>query len=79
MHAPLVGPYLLGRHAALVRRGIYLSVVDRERFRREAQHAYEFVLSDPEDRLLTWTWPRWIPIDDTARALHRFEWLERSL
>lgn len=79
MHAPLVGPYLLGRHAALVRRGIYLSVVDRERFRREAQHAYEFVLNDPEDRLLTWTWPRWIPIDDTARALPRFEWLERNL
>jgi len=79
MHAPLVGPYLLGRHAALVKRGIYLSVVDRARFCRETQHAYEFVLPDPDDRLLTWAWPRWIPIDDTARALKRFEWLEDNL
>ena len=79
MHAPLVGPYLLGRHAALVKRGIYLSVVDRTRFRRETQHAYECVLPDPDDRLLTWAWPRWIPLDDTARALKRFEWLEDNL
>ncbi len=79
MHAPLVGPYLLGRHAALVKRGLYLSVVDRERFRREAQAAYEFVLPDPADRLLTWAWPRWIPIDNAARALSRFSWLEDQL
>lgn len=79
MHAPLVGPYLLGRHAALAGRGVYLSVVDRERFRNEAQAAYEAVLPDPASRLLTWTWPRWIPLDNTARALARFEWLEREL
>jgi hypothetical protein len=30
MHAPLVGPYPLGRHKALAGRGVYLSVVDRE-------------------------------------------------
>lgn len=79
MHAPLVGPYLLGRHAALAGRGVYLSVVDRERFRANAQAAYEAVLPDPATRLLTWTWPRWIPLDDTARALARFEWIEREL
>jgi haloalkane dehalogenase len=79
MHAPIVGPYLLGRHNVLAGRGVYLSVVDRDRFRREAQAAYEAVLPDPASRLLTWTWPRWIPLDGTARALARFEWLEREL
>jgi pimeloyl-ACP methyl ester carboxylesterase len=79
MHAPLVGPYLLGRHNALAGRGIYLSVVDRERFRREAQPVYEAVLPDATSRLLTWVWPRWIPLDDSAQALPRFAWLEREL
>ncbi|MBK1662393.1 alpha/beta fold hydrolase [Paracraurococcus ruber] len=79
MHAPLVGPYLMGRHNVLAGRGVYLSVVDRERFRQRAQPAYEAVLPDPATRLLTWTWPRWIPLDDTARALDRFAWLEREL
>jgi haloalkane dehalogenase len=79
MHAPLVGPYLLGNHAALVGRGTHLSVVGRGRFKTEAQPAYEVVLPDSAARLLTWTWPRWIPLDDTARAIARFEWLEREL
>ena len=79
MHAPLVGPYLLGRHNVLVTRGIYLSVVDRARFRAGAQAAYEAVLPDPATRLLTWTWPRWIPLDREARAFDRFAWLERQL
>jgi haloalkane dehalogenase len=79
LHAPLVGRYLLGRHNALARRGIYLSVVDREKFRKRAQQAYEWVLPDPAARLLTWTWPRWIPVDATARALERFKWLENEL
>lgn len=79
MHAPLVGPYLLGRHNALAGRGVYLSVVDREKFRARAQFAYEWPLPDPASRLLTWTWPRWIPLDTTARALDRFAWLEREL
>jgi haloalkane dehalogenase len=79
MHAPLIGPYLLGRHNALTARGIYLSVVDREKFRARAQQAYEWVLPDPTSRLLTWTWPRWIPLDATARALDRLAWLETEL
>ncbi len=79
MHAPLVGPYLLGRHGALVGRGMYLSVVHREQFRDRAQPAYEAVLPDPGNRLLTWVWPRWIPLDETARAHARFQWLEQRL
>jgi pimeloyl-ACP methyl ester carboxylesterase len=79
MHAPLVGPYLLGSHSALAGRGVYLSVVDRERFRNRAQAAYEAVLPDPATRLLTWTWPRWIPLDEHARAAQRFRWLEQEL
>ena len=79
MHAPLVGPYLLGRHNVLARRGVYLSVVGRDKFRREAQAVYEAVLPDAETRLLTWVWPRWIPLDDTARAQARFAWLEAEL
>ncbi len=79
MHAPLVGPYLLGRHGALVGRGMYLSVVDRQKFRAEAQLAYESMLPDPATRLLTWAWPRWIPLDDQARAYDRFTWLEQEL
>jgi hypothetical protein len=50
---------------------MYLSVVDRKRFRDEAQNVYEGILPDPAARLLTWTWPRWIPLDDTARGLER--------
>ncbi len=79
MHAPLVGPYLMGRHNVLAGRGVYLSVVDRGRFRGRAQSAYEAVLPDFEARLLTWTWPRWIPLDATARAADRFAWIEREL
>jgi haloalkane dehalogenase len=79
MHAPLLGPYLLGRHGGLVERGIYLSVVDREKFRNRAQEAYSAVLPDAADRLLTWTWPRWIPLEEHARAFARFRWLEREL
>jgi pimeloyl-ACP methyl ester carboxylesterase len=79
MHAPLIGPYLLGQHCALAGRGVYLSVVDRERFSQKAQAAYEAVLPDPASRLLTWVWPRWIPLDESARARHRFEWLEQEL
>jgi haloalkane dehalogenase len=79
MHAPLVGPYLLGRHNALAGRGMYLSVVDRKKFKAEAQSVYEGILPDPGSRLLTWTWPRWIPLDEGARGFARFKWLEREL
>jgi pimeloyl-ACP methyl ester carboxylesterase len=54
MHAPLVGPYLLGRHNVLAGRGVYLSVVDCDKFRREVQSVYEAALPDAETRLLTW-------------------------
>ena len=76
---PAGRPVLLGRHNALAGRGIYLSVVDRQRFASRAQAAYEAVLPDPASRLLTWVWPRWIPLDATARALPRFVWLEQQL
>jgi len=79
MHAPLIGPYLLGNHRALAGRGVYLSVIGRERFARTAQAAYEAVLPDPATRLLTWVWPRWIPLDENARAFERFKWLEQEL
>src|SRR5271170_2206076 len=79
MHAPLVGPYLLGNHRALAGRGVYLSVVDREQFSRNASKAYEAVLADPAARLLTWVWPRWIPLDENARSFERFQWLEQQL
>ena len=58
MHAPLLGPYLLGQHNALAGRGMYLSVVDRKKFCDEAQYVYERVFPDAATRLLTWTWPR---------------------
>ena len=79
MHAPLVGPYLFGRHNVLAGRGVYLSVVDREKFKQRGMGAYEAVLPDPASRLLTWTWPRWIPLDNSGRANERFRWLESSL
>lgn len=79
MHAPLVGPYLLGKHRALAGRGIYLSVVDRKKFEGSVQAVYEAALPDPASRLLTWVWPRWIPLDENSRALERFQWLEKKL
>jgi pimeloyl-ACP methyl ester carboxylesterase len=80
MHAPLVGPYLLGRHAAMPGRGMYLSVVDRARFADEAQAVYAGVLDDPDERTLTWTWPRSIPLGrPTDTTADRFTWLEAGV
>ena len=79
MHAPLVGPYLLGDHKALVGRGLYLSVVGREKFRAEAQAVDEAMRPDTGSRLPPWSWPRWIPLDESARAHDRFVWLEQKL
>lgn len=80
MHAPLVGPHIMARQGAFPGRGIYLSVVDRERMREESLEAYEAVLPDPDDRRLTWQWPRSIPIDpSTDIAGERFEWLEAGV
>lgn len=80
LHAPLLGPYLLGRHAAMPGRGIYLSVVDRERFDVDGRLGFETVLDDPDKRAATWIWPRSIPIGlDSDKALDRFEWLENGV
>ena len=62
MHAPLVGAYLAGNHAAMPGRGMYLSVVDRERFNQRGRAGYTSVLGDPDERALTWIWPRSIPL-----------------
>jgi hypothetical protein len=67
MHAPLVGPYFLGRHKALAGRGVFSR--RHEKFARTAQAAYE--VPDPATRLLTWVRPRWIPLDQHARAYQR--------
>lgn len=80
MHAPLVGPYLLGRQAAMPGRAVYLSVVNRARYTAQAQHAYESVLADPDERRLTWLWPRSIPLGlDSDIARQRFAWLEAGV
>ena len=79
MHAPLSGPFLLGRRNALAARGIYLSVVGRDRFRAESQAAYEAVLNHPERRLLTWTFPRYIPLGPETATAPLFAWLEAGL
>ena len=77
LHAPLVGPFLSGRQAAFPGRSTYLSVVDRERIKKDALEAYVSVLPDADDRRLTWQWPRSIPINPaTDIAGERFEWLE---
>jgi pimeloyl-ACP methyl ester carboxylesterase len=80
MHAPLVGPYLLGRHAAMPGRGMYLSVVDRARFAEHSLPAYTAVLADPDERALTWIWPRSIPLGRPSDlTTERFAWLEAGL
>ena len=80
LHAPIVGPHMMARQGAFPGRGVYLSVVDRERCRRDAVAAYEAVLPDADDRRLTWQWPRSIPIDPaTDIAGERFEWLEAGV
>lgn len=80
MHAPLVGPYLLGTHAAMPGRGMYLSVVDRARFAEHSRAAYTEVLADPDERALTWTWPRSIPLGlPSDRTDERFAWLEAGV
>ena len=58
---------------------MYLSVVDREKFKTEAMSAYQSVLPDPNDRRLTWQWPRSIPVTPaTDIAGDRFEGLEEG-
>jgi haloalkane dehalogenase len=79
MHAPVVGPYLLQRRNILVERGLYLSVVHRERFLEEALPAYQYVMPDYDSRLLTRVFPRLIPLKEDDRSAATLRWLEQSL
>ncbi len=79
MHAPVVGPYLFQRRNILVERGLYLSVVHRERFLEEALPAYRYVMPDYDSRLLTRAFPRLIPLKADDRSTATMKWLEQSL
>lgn len=79
MHAPVVGPYLFQRRNVLVERGLYLSVVYREQFLKEALPAYRFVMPDYDSRLLTRVFPRLIPLRPDDRSAATLRWLEQSL
>lgn len=80
MHAPLTGPYLLGTHSAMPGRGMYLSVVDRAGFVERGRDGFTSVLADPDDRALTWTWPRSIPLGRPSDIkTGRFAWLEEGV
>lgn len=80
MHAPVIGPYLLGRLGAMPGRAMYLSVVDRERFARESRDGYTTVLREPDERALTWIWPRSIPLGlPSDTTTDRFAWLEQEV
>jgi pimeloyl-ACP methyl ester carboxylesterase len=80
MHAPVVGPHLLGRQGAMPGRGMYLSVVDRIQFAEQAMAGHAEVLGDPDDRALTWIWPRSIPLGrESDTTVDRFVWLEAEM
>ncbi len=51
----------------------------RARFGGGAQAENEAVAPDPVRRRRKWTRPRWIPLDQEARAAARFQWLEQQL
>ena len=59
----------LDRHNALAGRGVYLSVVDAGKIPPARPSRVRSRVARPATRLLTWTWPRWIPLDTNARAL----------
>ena len=80
MHAPVIGPHLLGQPRGHARRGMYLSVVDRPTFAAEGMPGFVEVLGDPDERALTWIWPRWIPLGRSSDiAVERFVWLEAQV
>ena len=80
MHAPLIGPYILGRKSAFPGRGMYLSVVDRKKFLSDTMQHYEDVIPNTDDRRLTWQWPRSIPINETTDiAGNFFQYLEEGV
>lgn len=79
LHAPVVGPHLLGRHNSLADRGVYLSVVDRARFRARAGRAYAEAMPDPASRLPTVLFPRLIPVGPDSATTAFFSWLQEQL
>jgi pimeloyl-ACP methyl ester carboxylesterase len=80
LHAPVLAGLLVGRHAAMPGRAIYLSVLDRDRFQRDARLAYEAVAADPGTRSAMWIWPRSIPLGSDSDAVSdRFRWLENGI
>ncbi|SDX74546.1 haloalkane dehalogenase [Modestobacter sp. DSM 44400] len=79
LHAPVVGPHLLGRHNSLADRGVYLSVVDRAGFRERAGRAYAEAMPDPASRLPTVLFPRLIPLDPESPTFGFFSWLQGQL
>ena len=79
MHAPVVGPFLFQRRNVLVERGLYLSVVHRQRFIDEALPAYRFATPDYDSRTLTRVFPRLIPLHPDDRSSATMRWLEASL
>ncbi len=79
LHAPVVGPHLLGRHNSLAGRGVYLSVVDRAGFRERAGSAYADEMPDPMSRLPTVLFPRLIPVDQASGTYPFFAWLQEQL
>ncbi len=80
MHAPLVGPHVLGTHAAMPGRGMALSTVDRAGFVERGLAGQSEVLGDPDERTPTWTWPRWIPVGlGSDVGTDRFAWLEEGV
>jgi pimeloyl-ACP methyl ester carboxylesterase len=77
LHAPLLGPLLVGRLGAMPGRAMYLSVTDRNRFRDSGQAGFAAVAETPADRAAMWTWPRHIPIGRPDGPVDgRFAWLE---
>lgn len=79
LHAPVVGPHLLGRHNSLADRGVYLSVVDRAGYRERGGRAYADALPDQASRLPTLLFPRLIPLDRDSSTYEFFAWLEAQL
>jgi pimeloyl-ACP methyl ester carboxylesterase len=79
LHAPVVGPHLLGRHNSLADRGVYLSVVDRVGFRERAGRAYADAMPDATSRLPTVLFPRLIPLDEGWRTFEFFSSLQAQL
>ncbi|MGI6514368.1 MAG: alpha/beta fold hydrolase [Syntrophomonadales bacterium] len=64
MHAPVVGPYFLQRRNALTERGLWLSVVNRERMTDEVIDGYRFHMQSYDERGAFLRFPRMIPLGE---------------